>query len=132
MMIALAGASSLFVGTALQAEMPEYAHHHGSEEADVWYTVLFSANAAGAVVGAVILESVAALQGGVRAAIVCAAIWGAVMAIFPFAHGYAAAVTLLVLAGVFNIAYPSMAQAVGQLRAPAPLRGRVGGAFNAP
>ena len=129
-MIVLAGATSFFVGTSFQAQMPEYAHHHGSEEADIWYTVLFSANAAGAVIGAVVLESVAALQGGVRAAIVCAAIWGAVMAIFPFAHGYAAAVTLLVLAGVFNIAYTSMAQAVVQLLAPPNLRGRVVGLFN--
>ena len=129
-MIVLAGATSFFVGTAFQAQMPEYAHHHGSEEADVWYSVLFGANAAGAVIGAVILESVAVFQGGARAAIVCAAIWGAVMAIFPLAHGYAAAVTLLVLAGVFNIAFTSMAQALVQLLAPPGLRGRVVGLFN--
>jgi MFS family permease len=129
-MIVLAGATSFFVGTAFQAQMPEYAHHHGSEEADVWYSVLFGANAAGAVIGAVILESVAVLQGGVRGAIVCAAIWGAVMAIFPFAHGYAAAVALLVLAGIFNIAFTSMAQAVVQILAPPNLRGRVVGLFN--
>jgi MFS family permease len=129
-MIVLAGAASFFVGTAFQAQMPEYAHHHGSEEADVWYTVLFSANAAGAVIGAVVLESVAVLRGGVRAAIVCAAIWGAVMALFPFAQGYAAAVALLVLAGVFNIAYTSMAQAVVQILAPPNLRGRIVGLFN--
>src|SRR5262245_6875140 len=129
-MIVLAGAASFFVGTAFQAQMPEYAHQHGSEEADVWYTVLFSANAAGAVIGAVVLESVAFLRGGVRAAIVCAAIWGFVMAIFPFAQGYSAAVTLLVLAGVFNIAYTSMAQAVVQILAPPNLRGRVVGLFN--
>jgi len=129
-MIVLAGSTSFFVGTAFQAQMPEYAHHHGSEEADVWYSVLFGANAAGAVIGAVILESVAVFQGGARAAIVCAAIWGAVMAIFPLAHGYAAAVTLLVLAGVFNIAFTSMAQALVQLLAPPGLRGRVVGLFN--
>jgi len=129
-MIVLAGATSFFVGTAFQAQMPEYAHHHGSEEADVWYSVLFAANAAGAVIGAIILESVASLQGGVRGAIVCAAIWGVVMAIFPFVHGYAAAVALLVLAGIFNIAFSSMAQAVVQILAPPGLRGRVVGLFN--
>jgi MFS family permease len=129
-MILLAGATSFFVGTAFQAQMPEYAHHHGSEEADVWYSVLFGANAAGAVIGAIILETVAVLQGGVRGAIVCAAIWGAVMAIFPFVHGYAAAVALLVLAGIFNIAFTSMAQAVVQILAPPGLRGRVVGLFN--
>jgi MFS family permease len=129
-MIVLAGATSLFVGTAFQAQMPEYAHHHGSEEADVWYSVLFGANAAGAVIGAVLLESVTALQGGSRGAIVCAAIWGAVMAIFPLAHSYWAAVTLLVLAGIFNIAFTSMAQALVQVLAPPRLRGRVVGLFN--
>jgi MFS family permease len=129
-MILLAGATSFFVGTAFQAQMPEYAHHHGSEDADVWYSVLFGANAAGAVIGAIVLETVAILQGGVRGAIVCAAIWGAVMAIFPFVHGYAAAVALLVLAGVFNIAFTSMAQAVVQILAPPGLRGRVVGLFN--
>jgi MFS family permease len=129
-MIVLAGATSFFVGTAFQAQMPEYAHAHGSEEADVWYSVLFGANAAGAVIGAIILETVAGLQGGVRGAIVCAAIWGVVMAIFPFVHGYTAAVALLVLAGVFNIAFSSMAQAVVQILAPPGLRGRVVGLFN--
>jgi MFS family permease len=129
-MIALGGTTSFLVGNAFQAQMPEYAHHHGSEDADVWYSVLFGANAAGAVIGAIVLETVAVLQGGVRGAIVCAAIWGAVMAIFPFVHGYASAVALLVLAGVFNIAFTSMAQAVVQILAPPGLRGRVVGLFN--
>ncbi len=129
-MIVLAGATSFFVGTAFQAQMPEFAHHHGSEEADVWYSVLFGANAAGAVIGALLLESVTALQGGARAAIVCAAVWGTVMAIFPLVHGYAAAVVLLVLAGIFNIAFTSMAQALVQILAPPRLRGRVVGLFN--
>ena len=129
-MILLAGATSLFVGTAFQAQMPEFAHHHGSEAADVWYSVLFGANAAGAVIGALLLESVTVFQRGTRAAIVCAAIWGAVMGIFPFVHNYAAAVTLLVLAGIFNIAFTSMAQALVQILAPPRLRGRVVGLFN--
>jgi MFS family permease len=126
-MIVLVGATSFFVGTAFQAHMPEYAHHHGSEEADVWYSVLFGANAAGAVIGAVLMETFAIFQGGARAAIVCAAIWGTVMAVFPLAHSYTAAVTLLVLAGIFNIAFTSMAQALVQILAPPRLRGRVVG-----
>jgi len=129
-MIVLAGATSLFVGTAFQAQMPEFAHHHGSEEADVRYSVLFGANAAGAVIGAVLLESVRVFQGGARTAIVCAAIWGIVMGIFPLVDSYAAAVTLLMLAGVFNIAFTSMAQAIVQILAPPALRGRVVGLFN--
>jgi MFS family permease len=129
-MIVLAGATSLFVGNAFQAQMPEFAHQHGSEDADVWYSVLFGANAAGAVIGALLLESVPALQGGSRAAIVCAGIWGAMMAVFPFLHNYGAAVALLVVAGVFNIAFTSMAQALVQVLAPPGSRGRVVGLFN--
>jgi MFS family permease len=129
-MVVLAGATSLFVGSAFQAQMPEFAHHHGSEEADVWYSVLLGANAAGAVIGALLLESVTVLRGGARAAIVCAVIWGTVMAIFPLAHSYAASVALLVLAGIFNIAFTSMAQAIVQVLAPPRLRGRVVGLFN--
>lgn len=129
-MILLAGATSFFVGSAFQSQMPEFAHHHGSEEADVWYSVLFGANAAGAVVGALLMESVPALQGGSRAAILCAAVWGAVMALFPFVHNYVAAVALLVVAGAFNIAFTSMAQALVQVLAPPGSRGRVVGLFN--
>jgi MFS family permease len=129
-MIALAGATSFLVGSAFQAHMPEYAHDHGSERADVWYSVLFAANAAGAVIGALFLESARIVGGGARTAIGCAAVWGVVLAVFPFVHGYAAAVALLVLAGVFNIAFTSMAQAIVQLQAPARLRGRVVGLFN--
>src|SRR5206468_2717473 len=66
----------------------------------------------------------------VRAAIVCAAIWGIVMGLFPLVHGYAAAVTFLVLAGIVNIAFTSMAQALVQILAPPGLRGRVVGLFN--
>jgi len=130
-MLVLAGATSLFVGTAFQAQMPEIAHHHGADEPDAHYSALFGANAAGAVIGAVLLESVRALQGGPRVAIACAAIWGALMALFALAPGYGAAVTLLVLAGVFNIAFTSIAQAVVQIQAPPALRGRVVGLFNA-
>ena len=129
-MIVLAGVTSFFVGTAFQAQMPEFAHHHGSESVDVWYSVLFSANAAGAVIGALLLETIPALQGGARAAIVCAALWGAVMAVFPFAHHYALSVALLAMAGILNIAFTSMAQALVQVLAPPRLRGRVVGLFN--
>jgi MFS family permease len=129
-MIVLAGATSFFVGTAFQAQMPEYAHQHGSEGADIWYSVLFSANAAGAVLGALLLEGVPGLRGGARAAVVCAAVWGVVMTAFPLVGSYPVAVALLVLGGAFNIAFTSMAQALVQVLAPPRLRGRVVGLFN--
>ena len=57
-MIALGGVTSFFVGNAFQAQMPEYAHDLGADEAGAWYSVLLAANAAGAIIGAVLLESV--------------------------------------------------------------------------
>jgi MFS family permease len=129
-MIVLAGVTSFFVGTAFQAQMPEYAHDLGADDAGVWYSVLLAANAAGAVLGVVLLETANVLRPGVRTAIVCAAFWGVSMALFPIAQNYPLAIALLVLAGVFNIAFASMAQTVVQMLAPAGARGRIVGLFN--
>jgi MFS family permease len=129
-MIVLGGATSFLVGNAFQAQMPEYAHHLGADEKGVWYSVLLAANAAGAVLGALILESVTGLRLGTRTAILCAGAWGVTMALFPAASTYALAVTLLLLAGMLNIAFTSIAQTIVQMLAPPHLRGRVVGLFN--
>jgi MFS family permease len=129
-MIALGGVTSFFVGNAFQAQMPEYAHHLGTDEAGGWYSVLLAANAAGAVIGTVLLESTNTLRPSVRTAIVCAGVWALGIALFPAAPNYPAAVTLLVVAGVFNIAFASMAQTLVQLLAPPRVRGSVVGLFN--
>src|SRR4029453_16232718 len=55
-MILLGGATSLLVGNAFQAQMPEFAHEYGHDKQDLAYSVLLAANAAGAVVGGLILE----------------------------------------------------------------------------
>ena len=130
MMIVLGGTTSFFVGNAFQAQMPEYAHHLGADEAGTWYSVLLAANAAGAIIGALLLESVPFIRISARTAIGCAAIWGLVMTLFPAAKSYPAAVALLVLAGIFNIAFTSMAQTIIQLLAPPHLRGGMVGLFN--
>ena len=130
MMVALGGTTSFFVGSGFQAQMPEYAHQHGPDEAGGWYTGLLGANALGAVAGALLLELVPWFRPTVRAAILCATAWGALMAFFPFAGSYAMAMSTLVLAGAFNVTYTSMAQTLVQLLAPAELRGRVVGLFN--
>jgi MFS family permease len=129
-MIVLAGVTSFFVGNAFQAQMPEYAHDLGADDTGTWYSVLLAANAAGAVIGVVLLETAHILHGGVRTAIVCAGLWGVTMALFPLARNYSLAIALLVLAGVFNIAFTSMAQAVVQILAPENVRGRIVGLFN--
>jgi len=130
MMIGLGGTTSFLVGNAFQAQMPEYAHHLGADEAGAWYSVLLAANAVGAIIGAVLLESAPFIRLSARTAIGCAAVWGVLMALFPAAQSYPAAVILLVLAGTFNIAFTSMAQTIIQLLAPPHLRGRMVGLFN--
>jgi MFS family permease len=130
MMIVLGGTTSFLVGNAFQAQMPEYAHHLGADEAGAWYSVLLAANAVGAIIGAVLLESAPFIRLSARTAIGCAAVWGVLMALFPAAQSYPAAVILLGLAGTFNIAFTSMAQTIIQLLAPPHLRGRMVGLFN--
>ena len=130
MMIVLGGTTSFLVGNAFQAQMPEYAHHLGTDEAGTWYSVLLAANAVGAIIGAVLLESASFIRLSARTAIGCAAVWGVLMALFPAAQSYPAAVTILVLAGAFNIAFTSMAQTLIQLLAPPNIRGSMVGLFN--
>src|SRR5919106_1505063 len=55
-MILLGGATSFLVGNAFQAQMPEFAHDFGHDKQDLAYSVLLGANAAGAVVGGLLLE----------------------------------------------------------------------------
>ena len=129
-MIALGGITSFFVGNAFQAQMPEYAHDLGSDEAGLWYSVLLAANAAGAIMGTVLLESVGSLRPSARTAILCAGAWALTIGLFAFASSYPVAVTLLVLAGVFNLAFTSIAQTLVQMLAPPRVRGSVVGLFN--
>jgi MFS family permease len=129
-MIVLAGATSFFVGNAFQAQMPEYAHDFGTDEAGVRYSVLLAANAAGAVLGAVLLESVTVLRPSARTAILFAGAWGVTMGLFPFAPSYGIAVAVLAVAGMLNITFTSMAQTIVQVQAPAHLRGSIVGLFN--
>ncbi len=129
-MIVLAGATSFFVGNAFQAQMPEYANHLGADETGALYTVLLAADAAGAVLGVLLLESANLSRPSVQTAIVCAGLWAVTMGLFPMTRNYQVAVTLLVLAGAFNIAFQSMAQTLVQILAPADERGRIVGLFN--
>ena len=129
-MIVLGGATSFFVGNAFQAQMPEYAHDLGADQAGGWYSLLLAANAAGAIVATLALETVGMLRPTARPAILCAMAWAVTIGLFPDVTSYPAAITLLVLAGVFNLAFTSMAQTLVQVLAPPPIRGRVIGLFN--
>jgi MFS family permease len=129
-MVVLAGASSFFVGNAFQAQMPEYAHFLGADDTGARYSILLAANAAGAVIGVVVLESATLMQPTARATIVFAALWALTMGLFPMTGNYLVAVGLLVLAGIFSIAFTSMAQTLVQILAPPAIRGTIVGLFN--
>jgi MFS family permease len=110
--------------------MPEYAHHLGADEAGARYSMLLAGNAAGAILGVLLLEAANVLRPNARAAIVCAGLWAVTIGLFPMAQSYPVAVALLVLAGIFNITFTSMAQTLVQMLAPARLRGTIVGLFN--
>ena len=128
-MILLAGVSSLLVGNAFQAQMPEYANDLGTEKADFSYAVLLAANAGGAFIGGVILEMGGLLRSTPQTAIVLTVLWCISIAGFAATDSYPVAVALMFVAGFLSLAYSSMAQALVQLEAPGHLRGRVVGLF---
>jgi MFS family permease len=77
-----------------------------------------------------LLESTTLLQPTVRATIVSAALWALTMGLFPMTGNYLVAVGLLVVAGIFSIAFTSMAQTLVQMLAPPAIRGTIVGLFN--
>ena len=129
-MILLSGVSSLFVGNAFQAQMPEYAHDLGTDDAGVRYSILLGANAAGALTGGLILESRGLLQARPQTAIAFTLMWCLVITGFAAATNYPLAVGLMFIAGFLNLAFSAMSQTLVQVHAPAPLRGRLIGLYN--
>jgi MFS family permease len=129
-MILLGGATSLLVGNAFQAQMPEFAHDLGHDRQDTAYTVLLAASAGGAVVGGLLLEGKGWLRANARNAAICSILWCVVIVAFAVSTSYPLSVVLLFCAGFLNLAFLSMAQTLVQLQAPAQLRGRLIGLFN--
>ncbi len=128
-MMLLAGGASLFIGNAYQAQMPELAHGLGHGKADATYTMLIGADAFGALLAAVVLESRGFLKLTPRTALVMAMIWCGALAGFALSSFYPIAVALLVVAGFVELSFNSMAQALVQLNAPTHMRGRIVGVF---
>jgi MFS family permease len=118
------------VGNAFQAQMPEYAHDLGTDDAGVDYSILLGANAAGALVGGLLLESRSLLAPRPQTAIAFTILWCLVIAGFAAATSYPLAVALMFVAGFLNLAYSAMSQTLVQIHAPAHLRGRLIGLYN--
>lgn len=128
-MVLLGGSASLFVGTQVHAQMPEFAHDLGAT-ANFAYSALLTANAAGAVFGGFLLEGKGWLKADVRTAIICAILWSVTIAAFALSSSYALSLALLFCAGILNLSFYSTAQAIVQILAPSHLRGRLIGLFS--
>ena len=128
-MVVLAGCVSFFVGSAFQATMPEFAHDLGTEKADLAYSALLGANAAGAVIGGFLLEGRGWLPPRVSTAMISAILWCLAITGFAISTSYYLSLLFLFTAGVLNLTFSSMGQTIVQLLSPPQLRGRLIGLF---
>jgi MFS family permease len=92
--------------------------------------MLLAADAAGAMLAGIVLESRGLLPPRQRTAIVLAMLWCAALAIFSLANNYWLALGFLFAAGFLELSFNAMAQSLVQLAAPPDKRGRVIGLFN--
>jgi MFS family permease len=129
-MIALVGVTSLLVGNAHQAQLPEFAESFLEDDAGIAYTLFLLAGAAGAIAGGLLLEVLPNTSPTPNRATSLAIAWTLAMLGFAAAPAYATALLALFLSGVFLIGFTSMAQAIVQLEAPLESRGKLVGLFN--
>src|SRR5262252_8383294 len=129
-MTLLGGCASFFVGNAYNAQMPGFALDLGHGDPGVAYSSLLAADAAGALLAAVLLESRALLVAKANSAIILAVLWCCALMGFSLSTVYPLALVLLFTAGFFELAFNAMAQTLVQLNAPTEIRGRVIGLFN--
>jgi len=130
-MTLLAGGASFLVGNSYHAQMPGFAQDLGRAKADVTYSILLAADAAGALLAGVILER----RGGILktepgVALRLAGLWGASLAAFAVSQSYTLAIVCLFMAGFFELSFSSVAQTLVQLNAPDAIRGRVIGLYS--
>ncbi|WP_283813044.1 MFS transporter [Bradyrhizobium guangzhouense] len=126
----LAGLTSFMIGNAYHAQMPGFAGDLGHGDPGVSYSVLLAADAAGALLAGIALESWGRLKGTARTAITLAMLWSVALLGFASVRIYPVAIVLLFCAGFFELSFNTMAQALVQLNAPADIRGRVVGLYN--
>lgn len=130
-MTLLAGLSASFIGNGYHPHLPEFARDFGfGFDEGYRYTVLLTAYAAGAVIAGLMLESRNLLPSRPNTAFILAILWCAAMGGFAIAPNYQVAISMLFLAGFFELSFVSMARTLAQLNAPAHMRGRAIGLFN--
>jgi hypothetical protein len=130
-MIGLAGSASFFLASGYHAQMPSLAQDLGHGDPGTSYAALLGADASGALLGGILLES----SGGVfrprpRTAMILAIAWALALGGFASTRVYPFALGLLFLAGFFELSFSSMTQTLVQVNAPNATRGRVLGLYN--
>jgi len=129
-MTLLASGAAFFIGSAYQAQMPGFAHDLGHGDPGIAYRALLAADAAGALVAGFLLELGGMLRPTSRTALALAMGWCCALGGFALVFNYDLALAFLFMAGFLELSFNSMAQALVQLAAPAPIRGRVIGVFS--
>ena len=130
-MIVLAGGASFWVGNSYQAQMPNFAHDLGHGDPGTAYSMLLAADATGALLAGILLES----RGGIFAMrpltpILLASGWASALCGFALMRSYSLALPLLFLAGFLELSFNSTTQTLVQMNAPDANRGRVLGLYN--
>jgi MFS family permease len=129
-MIALSGLSSVLVGSAFQAQMPQFAQDLGTESVGMLYSMLLAAHGAGAAVVGLALEGTGLFKPRAYTAIFLAGLWCIAIIVFAAAPHYSVALAALFVGGGLNLGFSAMSMTLVQLEAPPQQRGRVIGLFN--
>lgn len=129
-LIVLAGAASFLVGNSYQAQMPAFAADLGHGDPGAAYSALLGADAAGALVGGILLETGRGIfRIETKTLLRLALLWAASLGAFALVRTYPLALALLFCAGFFELSFSSMTQTIVQTSAPSQIRGRVLGLF---
>jgi MFS family permease len=130
-MIILAGGASFFIGNSYHAQMPAFAADLGHGDPGAAYTALLGADAAGALVAGVLLETNRGLlRIAPSSALKLGTLWAGALCAFALTRSYPLALGFLFLAGFFELSFGSITQTLVQLHAPNGIRGRVLGLFS--
>jgi MFS family permease len=129
-MVLLGGSAAFFIGNGYHPQMPEFAYDLGYGNGGLTYGLLLAADACGALVAGLVLESLGLLRPKARSALILAMLWCFFIAAFAASTNYLIALALLFAVGFVELSFNSMAQTLVQLRAPPEIRGRVIGLYN--
>jgi MFS family permease len=129
-MSVLAGLAATFVGNAHEPQMPEFARDLGYGGQGMYYSLLLTANAVGALTAGIVLEARSMLPAKSRTSFILGILWA--VAIFGFAISpyYILSFALLACAGFLDLSFNSMTRTLAQLNSPPEIRGRAIGVFN--